>query len=123
MTTRKGYGRKRSWPNFKVLSRHSPRGTKENHEKFNQDSRSPEPRIEPGTSRIRSKRDRLRNLYTTGSSNQGGVCSGILGNKKYTKFSVGKDEGKSDLGDTKIECMKVDYETIQYLFRLICYKM
>jgi hypothetical protein len=25
--------RKRSWPNFKVLSRHSPRVTEENHEK------------------------------------------------------------------------------------------
>jgi hypothetical protein len=28
-----GYGRKRSWPNFKVLCRHSPGGTDENHEK------------------------------------------------------------------------------------------
>jgi hypothetical protein len=26
-------GRKRSWPNFKVLSQHSPSGTEENHEK------------------------------------------------------------------------------------------
>jgi hypothetical protein len=29
----KGFGRKRSWPYFKVLSRHSPGGTKENHKK------------------------------------------------------------------------------------------
>jgi hypothetical protein len=26
------FGQKRSWPNFKVLSRHSPVGTEENHE-------------------------------------------------------------------------------------------
>jgi hypothetical protein len=30
-----------SWPNFKVLSRHSPGETEESHEKFNQDTRSP----------------------------------------------------------------------------------
>jgi hypothetical protein len=28
----KGFGRKWTWHNFQVLSRHSPRGTKENHE-------------------------------------------------------------------------------------------
>jgi hypothetical protein len=28
----KGFGRKRSWHNFKVLSQHSPGGTEENHE-------------------------------------------------------------------------------------------
>jgi hypothetical protein len=33
MTNWKGFGRKRSWPNFKVLSRHSPGGTEKNHEK------------------------------------------------------------------------------------------
>jgi hypothetical protein len=55
MMNLKGLGRKRSWPNFKVLSRHSPGGTEENHKNLNQDSRSPEPRIEPGTSGIRSR--------------------------------------------------------------------
>jgi hypothetical protein len=30
----KGFGRKRSWRNFKVLSRNSPRETEENHEKL-----------------------------------------------------------------------------------------
>jgi hypothetical protein len=49
-----GFGRKRSWPNFKVVSRHWPGETEKNHE-FNQDSRSPGQRIETGTSRIRSK--------------------------------------------------------------------
>jgi hypothetical protein len=29
----KGFGRKWSWPNFTVLSRHSPAGTEKNHEK------------------------------------------------------------------------------------------
>jgi hypothetical protein len=29
------------WPNFKVLSLHSPRKTKENHEKLRRNSRSP----------------------------------------------------------------------------------
>jgi hypothetical protein len=33
-------GGKRSWTNFKVLSRHSPERTEENHQKLNQDSRS-----------------------------------------------------------------------------------
>jgi hypothetical protein len=42
-------------PTFKVLSQHSPRGTEENDEKLNQDSRSSGPRIEPGSSRIRSR--------------------------------------------------------------------
>jgi hypothetical protein len=28
----KGFGRKWSWPNFKLLSRHFPAGTEENHE-------------------------------------------------------------------------------------------
>jgi hypothetical protein len=35
----KGFDRKRPWPNFNVLSRHSPGGTAENHENLNQDSR------------------------------------------------------------------------------------
>jgi hypothetical protein len=38
-----------------ILSRHSLGGTEENHEKLNQDSRSPGPRYEPGTSRVRSR--------------------------------------------------------------------
>jgi hypothetical protein len=37
----KGFGRKRSRPNFKVLSRHSPGGTEVNLENVSQDSRSP----------------------------------------------------------------------------------
>jgi hypothetical protein len=32
MTNQKGLGKKRPWPNFKVLSRHMPGGTDENHE-------------------------------------------------------------------------------------------
>jgi hypothetical protein len=30
---RKGFGRMRSWPHFKILSRHLPGGTERNHEK------------------------------------------------------------------------------------------
>jgi hypothetical protein len=45
---------KRPWPNFKILSQHSPGGNEESH-KETQDSRSPGPRFEPGTSRIRSR--------------------------------------------------------------------
>jgi hypothetical protein len=41
MANWKGFGGKRSWPNFKVLSRHSPGGAEENHEKP-QDSRGRE---------------------------------------------------------------------------------
>jgi hypothetical protein len=33
MTTLKGVGRKQLWPDFKVLSQHSPGGTEEIHEK------------------------------------------------------------------------------------------
>jgi hypothetical protein len=40
---------------FKLLFRKSPGGTEENHENLNQDSRSPGPRIETGTFRIRSR--------------------------------------------------------------------
>jgi hypothetical protein len=50
MKTWKELGRKRQWPNFKVLSRHSPGGADKNYEKLNLDSRSPGPIIEPGTS-------------------------------------------------------------------------
>jgi hypothetical protein len=31
--TWKGFGKKRSWPNLKILSRHSPGDTEENHDK------------------------------------------------------------------------------------------
>jgi hypothetical protein len=53
----KGVGRERSWPNFKVglLSGYSPGGTEVNHKNINQGSRSPEPRIEPETCRVRSR--------------------------------------------------------------------
>jgi hypothetical protein len=30
----KGFGMKRSWPNFNVLSRHLPGGTGDNHEQL-----------------------------------------------------------------------------------------
>jgi hypothetical protein len=37
----KGFGRKRLWPNFNTLQRHSPGGTQENHKQLSQGSRSP----------------------------------------------------------------------------------
>jgi hypothetical protein len=43
----KGYGRKRSWPNFKVLYQQLPGGTEGNHENP-QDSRSPSRVLSPG---------------------------------------------------------------------------
>jgi hypothetical protein len=43
----KGFGRKRPWPNFKVLYRRSPEGIGENHENA-QDTRSPGPDLKPG---------------------------------------------------------------------------
>jgi hypothetical protein len=51
----KGFVWKRSWPNFKVLSGHSPGGTEENHENLSQDSRSQGMRFKPRTYRIRSR--------------------------------------------------------------------
>jgi hypothetical protein len=33
MLNLKGFGRKRSWPNLKILSRHSPGGSEKAHEK------------------------------------------------------------------------------------------
>jgi hypothetical protein len=51
----KGFRRKRSWPNCKVLFRHSPGGTEENHKKPEPESQIAGPRIEPGTFRIRSR--------------------------------------------------------------------
>jgi hypothetical protein len=50
----KGFDRKRSWSNFKVLIRHSPGGTEENHE-IHHDGRSRGPWIEPGTFLVRSR--------------------------------------------------------------------
>jgi hypothetical protein len=44
----KGFGRKRSWPNFKVLSWHSTGGNEENYENLNQDSQSPGRESNPG---------------------------------------------------------------------------
>jgi hypothetical protein len=40
-----GFGRKRWWPNFKAVSRSSHGGTEKNHERFSQDSRSPDRRL------------------------------------------------------------------------------
>jgi len=37
----KGFGMERSWPDFKVLSRHSPVVTEENHKNLSQDRRTP----------------------------------------------------------------------------------
>jgi hypothetical protein len=51
----KGTGRKRSWPNFKVVSRHFPGGAEGNHEKSQSLWPVSGPRFEPGTSRIRSR--------------------------------------------------------------------
>jgi hypothetical protein len=48
MINLKGYGRKQWWPNFKVLSDISLEGLRKTTKKFNQDSRSPRPRIETG---------------------------------------------------------------------------
>jgi hypothetical protein len=47
MMNRKRFGRDQSWPNFKVLSQHSPEGTEEDHENP-QDSRSPVRYLNPG---------------------------------------------------------------------------
>jgi hypothetical protein len=44
----KRYGRKRSWPHLKVLSKHFTEGTEENHEKLSQDIRSPGRDLNPG---------------------------------------------------------------------------
>jgi hypothetical protein len=46
-----GFGRRRSWPNLKVLSLHSPGGTEANYEN-SQDGRSPGRDLNP---RIRSR--------------------------------------------------------------------
>jgi hypothetical protein len=40
--------RKRSWPNFKVLSRHSSGESEENHGNFSQDSRYTRRDLNPG---------------------------------------------------------------------------
>jgi hypothetical protein len=47
----KEFGRKLSSPNFKLLTRHSPGGTEEGHEKPQLEW----PKFESGTSRIRSR--------------------------------------------------------------------
>jgi hypothetical protein len=44
----KGFGRKRSWPDFKVLFRHSPWGTEENTVNLSWDIRSPSRVLNPG---------------------------------------------------------------------------
>jgi hypothetical protein len=46
----KGFGRKWSWPNFKVLSWHLPGGTEENHEKPQSGLLVSRPRFNPGPS-------------------------------------------------------------------------
>jgi hypothetical protein len=48
MVNCKGCGRKRSWPNFKLISRHSPGGTHYNYEYLSQHSRSPGLDLNPG---------------------------------------------------------------------------
>jgi len=53
----KGFGRKRSWPNFKVLSWHLPGGTEENHKKLSQDSWSLGRDLNPGPPKYESRSD------------------------------------------------------------------
>jgi hypothetical protein len=50
----KGFGRKRPWPNFKLISQYSPGGTEENYKSLSQDIPVCGPRFEPGSFRIRS---------------------------------------------------------------------
>jgi hypothetical protein len=45
----KGFGRMRSWPNFKVLSRHSPGGLWKSTKNLSQDRRSPGRDLNSGT--------------------------------------------------------------------------
>lgn len=61
MMTGKRFDRKWLWLNCKVLSWNSPADIEKNHENPNQDSRSPGPRIETGTSRSRPRRSVLLN--------------------------------------------------------------
>jgi hypothetical protein len=51
----KGFGRKQSWPNFKVLSQSLHGGTDENHEKTQSGQLSLELIFDPETSRIQSR--------------------------------------------------------------------
>jgi hypothetical protein len=55
MTNCKEFGRKRSYCNLKVLSRHSPEGTEEKHEKPQLGWPVFGTRLETGTCRIRSR--------------------------------------------------------------------
>jgi hypothetical protein len=50
-----GFGRKCSWLDFNVLSRHLHVGSEENYENLNHHSRFPGQRFEPGTSQIISR--------------------------------------------------------------------
>jgi hypothetical protein len=54
MMNLKGFGRKRSWPNFKVVSWHSSGGMRKTTKNLSQYNRSPGPRFKPGTSQIQS---------------------------------------------------------------------
>jgi hypothetical protein len=71
-----GFGGKRSWPHFKVLSRHLSGGTEGNHEKPQSGWPVFGPRFETWTSRIRSRRvnhsttaikHRMLHIISTGS--------------------------------------------------------
>jgi hypothetical protein len=53
-----GFGRKRSWPNFKVLFQRSPEVTEEKHENRMVSG----PRSEPVTSRIQSRRVNINKM-------------------------------------------------------------
>jgi hypothetical protein len=54
-----GIWRKRSWPNFKVISRQSPGGTEKSHENPQSGGPVSRPRFEPGASGIRSRSEPL----------------------------------------------------------------
>jgi hypothetical protein len=47
----KGFGKKRSWPNFKLLSRYLSGVTEEKLKNHSQNSRSPGPGLNPGPSK------------------------------------------------------------------------
>jgi hypothetical protein len=55
MNNLKGFGRKRSWPNFDMLSWNSPRETEDNHEKFQSGYLVSGPGFETRNSQIQSR--------------------------------------------------------------------
>jgi hypothetical protein len=118
-------GSGRGWPNFKVLSLYLPGGTEENHNKP-QDSQSQGPRIEPGTSRIRSKSVNHSTVTFSGCFEDGNCSVCQNGHSQYLIWPKPKSwsftlSSSHENLRTRIAYWVAQWVNMFYLYKMKCW--